>query len=47
MRAVFDLKQAQDVVPAFEPALIGFDAEVEVIPVMTADDLKAGLAAIE
>lgn len=47
MRAVFDMKTNIDQVPALEPAIIGLDAEVEIIPVLTAEELHAGFAAIE
>lgn len=47
MRAVFDLKQTQDMMPAFEPAIIAMDAEVELIPVMTLEELRAGFAAMK
>jgi hypothetical protein len=46
MRAVFEMKQASDMMPAFEPAMMGLDAEIELIPCMTADDLKAGFQAM-
>ena len=46
MRAVFDLKQTHDMVPAFEPALIGLQADIELIPVMTAEELGAGFKAL-
>ena len=42
MRAVFDLKEANHMVPSFEPALLGLDAEVELTPVMTGEELAAG-----
>jgi hypothetical protein len=43
MRAVFDLKNTSDMVPNFEAAMMGLDAHVELTPVMTADDLAAGM----
>jgi hypothetical protein len=46
MRAVFDLKNTNDMVPDFEPALLGLDAELELIPVMTAEELSAGFKAL-
>ena len=46
MRAVFDLKQPQDMVPSFEPALLGLDAEMELTAVMTGEELGAGFKAL-
>ncbi len=47
MRAVFDLENANDMVPSFEPVMMALDAEVELIPVMTAEELASGFAAME
>ena len=46
MRAVFDLKSQADMVPNFEPALLGLDAELELIPVMTGEELASGFKAL-
>jgi hypothetical protein len=46
MRAVFHLDQASGMVPAFEPAMVQLNAEVELTPCMTAEDLKFGLEAM-
>lgn len=40
---VFDLKSPADIPVIAEPLFIGANASVEFIPVMNADDLKAGL----
>jgi hypothetical protein len=47
MRAVFPMQNNSDTVPFFEPAIMNLDAEVEVIPVMSAEELHAGFAAVE
>jgi hypothetical protein len=41
---VFDLKDPSQIPAVAEPFFMGFDAEVEMIPVMNAQDLQAGLA---
>jgi hypothetical protein len=46
MRAVFDLKNANDMVPAFEPALMALNADIELLPVMTGEELGAGFKAL-
>jgi hypothetical protein len=46
MRAVFDLKTQGDMVPSLEPALLELDAEVELTPVLTAEELAAGFKAL-
>jgi hypothetical protein len=40
---VFDLAQPSDIVPAAEPFFMELDASVDVIPVMTPDDVGAGV----
>ena len=40
---IFDLKSPSDIPPIAEPWFIGVNAGVEFIPVMNADDVKAGL----
>jgi hypothetical protein len=40
---VFDLKSSADIPSIAEPWFMGTNASVEFIPVMNADDLKAGL----
>jgi hypothetical protein len=44
---VFDLKDSSDMPSIAEPFFSGFNAEVTFSPVMTADDLKAGLGKIQ
>ncbi len=41
---VFDLKDPTQVPSISEPLFMGLDAEVELTPVMSAQDLQAGLA---
>ena len=40
---VFDLKDPSDMPPLLEPLFSTFEAQVELTPVMNADDLRAGL----
>jgi hypothetical protein len=40
---VFDMPDSSDMVPFAEPFFMALDAEVEVVPVMNADDLQMGL----
>jgi hypothetical protein len=40
---VFDMPDSSDMVPFGEPFFMAVDAEVEVVPVMNADDLQKGL----
>jgi hypothetical protein len=40
----FDMTEASQVVEIVEPFFLAFDAAVELIPVMTGDDLRKGLA---
>ena len=40
----FDMTEASQVIEIVEPFFLAFDAEVELIPVMTGDDLRKGLA---
>ena len=47
MRAVFDMTNENEMVPAFEPLLMELDAEIELIAVMTADELAAGFGAMQ
>jgi hypothetical protein len=46
MRAVFEMRNEGDMVPAFEPAMMQLDAEIELTPCMTAEDLKSGFQAM-
>ncbi len=46
MRAVFEMKQSNDMVPTFEPLMMGLEAEIELIRVMTADELKTGFGSM-
>ena len=41
----FDLREASDIPAIVEPLFLGLGAEVELVPVMNADDLKLGLGA--
>ena len=41
---VFDMPDPSDIPPFAEPFFSGFEAEVEIFPVMTPDDLTKGLA---
>jgi hypothetical protein len=41
----FDMKDAADIPAIVEPLFLGLNEEVELLPVMNADDLKRGLAA--
>lgn len=41
----FDMKDASDIPGIVEPLFIGFNAEVELLPAMNAEDLKKGLDA--
>ena len=42
MLAVFDLKAASDMVPLLEPAMMQLNADVQLVPVMTLEDLRGG-----
>jgi len=44
---VFDMKESSDMPSIAEPFFSGFNAAVTFSPVMTADDLKAGLQKIQ
>lgn len=46
MRTVFEMEHAGEMVPAFEPAMMQLDAEVELTPCMTSEDLKSSLQAM-
>ena len=39
---VFDMPDSANMVPFGEPFFMAFDADVEVVPVMNADDLQKG-----
>ena len=39
----FDMQNASDIPGIVEPLFMGFNAEVDLLPVMNADDLKKGL----
>jgi hypothetical protein len=41
---VFDMADASDIPPFAEPFFSGFEAEVEIFPVMNSEDLMKGLA---
>jgi hypothetical protein len=40
----FEMKDPSQIVESVEPFFLGYDAEVELVPVMNADDLRKGLA---
>ena len=42
--AVFNLADSSDIAAALEPLWLSLNARVELIPVMTAEDLKKGLS---
>lgn len=42
--AVFDLKSPADIPVIAEPLFMGFNADIEFIPVMNAEELKQGLS---
>ena len=39
----FDMRNSSDIPAIVEPLFMGIDAEVELLPVMNADDLREGL----
>ena len=41
---VFDMPDPSDMIPFAEPWFMGLNADVEVIPVMSGDDVQKGLA---
>jgi hypothetical protein len=41
----FDMQSSSDLPKIAEPFFMGFDAEIEVVPAMNANDLQKGLAA--
>ncbi len=43
---VFDLKEPSQIPAIVEPLFMGFNAAVEFVPVMNADDLRSGLERI-
>jgi hypothetical protein len=47
MLIVFDLKAVSDMPRVVEPLFMGFDAAVDLMPCMNADDLKIGLSALK
>ncbi|HTJ43161.1 MAG TPA: hypothetical protein VL463_13745 [Kofleriaceae bacterium] len=44
---VVDVKEASQMPPMFEPLFMELDAHIDIIPVMSAGDLQAGLAALK
>jgi hypothetical protein len=42
---VFDMKEVADIPPIVEPLFLGLGAEIELVPVMNAEDLGEGLQA--
>ncbi|HKH76158.1 MAG TPA: hypothetical protein VKA51_04295 [Rubrobacteraceae bacterium] len=40
---VFDMQDTSDMPPILEPLFTTFDADIELTPVMNADELRAGL----
>jgi hypothetical protein len=43
----FDMKDSSQIPSAAEPFFMGLNAEIELTPVMNAEDLKTGLAALK
>jgi hypothetical protein len=41
----FDMRDSADIPGIVEPLFLGIDAELELLPVMNADDLRKGLKA--
>ena len=41
----FDMRDSADIPGVVEPLFMGIDAEVELLPVMNADDMRKGLKA--
>jgi hypothetical protein len=41
----FDMREVSDIPPIVEPLFMDLNAEVELLPVMNADDLQKGLSA--
>ena len=39
----FDMRNSSDIPSIVEPLFMGIDVEVELLPVMNADDLRKGL----
>jgi hypothetical protein len=46
MFVVLDLPSPADVPPFFEPLFMGFDAQIDLQPIMTLDDLRKGLSSL-
>jgi hypothetical protein len=42
----FEMREASDIPPIVEPLFLGLNAEVELLPVMNADDLKKGIGLV-
>ena len=42
----FDLADPSQIVESVEPFFLGFNASIELVPVMNADDLRKGLAKV-
>jgi hypothetical protein len=42
----FDMKDASEIPGIVEPLFMGVNAEIELVPVMNADDLKKGLGTV-
>jgi hypothetical protein len=42
----FDMKDASEIPGIVEPLFMGINAEIELVPVMNADDLKKGLGTV-
>jgi hypothetical protein len=43
---VFELKEPSQIPVVIEPLFIGLDADIQLIPVMNAQDLQAGLGQV-
>jgi hypothetical protein len=46
MRAVFDHKSPEDMMTAFQPAFLELEAEIDLCPVMTAEELALGFKSL-
>jgi hypothetical protein len=43
---IFDLAKESDIVGTVEPLWLGLEADIELVPVMNLDDLKAGFESL-
>src|SRR5690348_8198325 len=47
MLLVFDMQSTSDMVPLLEPAMMELNAEVQLFPVMTREDLQSGFGKLQ